>query len=122
MVRVKKSNSHRLGFSVELVFQINQHVKDKLLVLNIAKYLNCGVTYKHSTNAVAWQVSKFSDIIGKIIPFFSEYPILGEKSLDFKDFCEVAKIKKEKGHLTLEGLEIINKIKAGMNTGRKFQA
>ncbi len=120
MVKVQKSNSHRLGFSVELVFQINQHVKDKLLVLNIAKYLNCGVIYKHSTNAVVWQVSKFSDLTEKIIPFFSEYPILGEKSLDFKDFCEVVNIKKEKGHLTLEGIEKIKKIKAGMNTGRKF--
>lgn len=120
MVKVKKSNSHRLGFSVELVFQINQHVKDKLLVLNIAKYFNCGVIYKHSTNAVVWQVSKFSDLTEKIIPFFSEYPILGEKSLDFKDFCLVANIKKEKGHLTLEGIEKIQKIKAGMNTGIKF--
>ena len=41
LVRVKKSTTHRLGFGVELVFQINQHTRDKLLILSLVKYLNC---------------------------------------------------------------------------------
>jgi hypothetical protein len=118
MVRVKKSNTHRLGFLVELVFQINQHTRDKGLILSIAEYLNCGVIFKHSENAIVFRVTKFSDLTQRIIPFFSKYPILGEKSKDFKDFCEVAGIMQEKGHLTSEGLSKICQIKANMNTGR----
>lgn len=54
----------------------------------------------------------------KIIPFFEKYPILGEKSRDFKDFCKVAEQMKQKKHLTKEGLDQIREIKEGMNTGR----
>lgn len=38
--------------------------------------------------------------------------------MDHKDFSEVAKIMKVKGHLTLEGFKKIKSLKSGMNTGR----
>ena len=43
---------------------------------------------------------------------------IGTKSKDFDDFCKVANMMKEGKHLTVEGLDQIRKIKAGMNTGR----
>lgn len=57
----------------------------------------------------------------KIIPLFAKYPIGGIKLLDYKDFCEVANIMKDKGHLTTEGRDAILKIKDGMNTGRIYK-
>lgn len=52
----------------------------------IVKYLNCG--YISVNNAVVgFYVIKFAEIVNKIIPFFSKYPIEGVKSKDFKDFC-----------------------------------
>ena len=65
-------------------------------------------------------VTKFDDIVNIIIPFYNKYPIHGVKALDFKDFCLVAEMMKEKKHLTQKGLELIRKIKAGMNRGRKL--
>jgi hypothetical protein len=44
---------------------------------------------------------------------------LKEKLLDFKDFCVVASLMKDKHHFTKEGLEQIKEIKKGMNEGRK---
>ena len=79
------------------------------------------MVYKHSENAVVFKVTKFSDLTQNIIPFFSKYPILGVKSKDFYDFCEVADIMKEKGHLTIEGLNKIRLIRDRMNTGRNFE-
>jgi len=35
------------------------------------------------------------------------------------DFVKVAKLMKEKAHLSPEGLELIRRIKSGMNKGRK---
>jgi hypothetical protein len=58
------------------------------------------------------------DLDNKVIPFFDKYPIVGLKSLDFKDFCRVVELMKQKKHLTQSGLEQIRKIKEGMNTGR----
>ena len=103
---------------IELIFQINQHVRDKQLIACIAEYLKCGKIYKHSENAVVFRVSKRSNLTEKIIPFFTKYPILGIKVLDFKDFCLIAELTKNKAHYTEEGLAHIINIKANMNTGR----
>lgn len=62
---------------------------------------------------------KFSDNFTRIIPFFKQYPLLGCKSLDFKDWCEVAALIENKSHLTEGGLQRIKDIKAGMNLSRK---
>lgn len=35
-------------------------------------------------------VSKFNDIIEKVIPFFDKYPILGVKSLDYICFLKIS--------------------------------
>jgi len=44
----------------------------------------------------------------------------GIKRVDFEDFVKVARLIKEKAHLTEEGLEQVRGIKNGMNTGRDF--
>jgi hypothetical protein len=54
----------------------------------------------------------------KIIPLFRKYPILGVKSEDFQDWCNVAELMKEKKHLTQSGVDLICKLKASMNNGR----
>ena len=118
-VRISVSKTHSVGFRVELVFLLAQHSRDENLIRSIPVYLNCGTSIKRE-NAFDYRVRKFSDIAEKIIPFFKKYPIRGVKALDFEDFCRVAEMMKQKKHLTFEGLEEIRKIKAGMNTGRKW--
>ena len=119
IINIHKSSTHSLGQSVNLVFSIVQHMRDKGLLIRISEFLGCGTLYKQSENTVIIMISKFKDIVTTIIPFFLQYPIHGVKALDFKDFCLVAEMMKEKKHLIKEGLETIKKIKAGMNRGRK---
>lgn len=92
-------------------------------------YLDCGtVRNRKGGLAVDYRVDKFSDLTAKIIPFFEEYPIVGVKAQDFRDFCKVAVpqppgegvLMKAKKHLTTEGINQIKKIITGMNTGRKI--
>jgi hypothetical protein len=40
-------------------------------------------------------------------------------NLFFIDFCKIAELLKNKAHLTEQGLDLILKIKNGMNKGRK---
>lgn len=71
-------------------------------------------------NSVNLQISKFSDIDEIIIPFFTQYPILGIKSLDFKDFKSICKILKTREHLNSPLIfKKIQTIKSGMNLNRK---
>jgi len=116
-VKVRKPKENSKAY-IELIFQINQHVRDSQLIACIAEYLECGKIYKHSLNAVVFRVSKTSNLTEKVIPFFLKYPILGIKALDFQDFCLLAELIKNKAHCTEEGLNQIIRIKANMNTGR----
>jgi hypothetical protein len=118
MVRVINSSWKRLGFQVQLVFQISQHVRDELLIRSFTEYFNCGKIYKRQ-NVYDFKVTKYLDLTNKILPFFNNYPLQGVKVKDFLDFCKVAKIIEKKDHLIKDGLEQIRKIKINMNIGRK---
>ena len=60
-------------------------------------------------------VTNLSNQESKILPLFTDYPILGNKALDLADFRKIVEIVKMKGHLTQVGLEEIRRIKAGMS-------
>ena len=93
------------------------------LLRSFMGYLNCGkvqkkTNKKYNKEYFEFRVEKFADIDTKIIPLFIKYPIIGQKQLDFQDFCKIAKLMREKAHLTIEGFNKIRKIKEKMNTGR----
>ena len=121
LARIGKNSKVKTGLQVQLVLHIGQHERDLILMKNIMVYLDCGKILIKKRDEFAWvdlSVSKFSDIKEKIIPFFKSYKILGTKSHDFLDFCEIAELMEEKAHLTPSGLEKILKLKEGMNKGR----
>ena len=73
-----------------------------------------------SDNTVSLAITKNSELIELIIPFFEKYPIQGVKSLDFADFKRVAMMIGAKEHLTIEGLNRILEIKLNMNKHREW--
>jgi hypothetical protein len=120
MVTLINTSSNKLGFWVQLSFQLAQHSRDIELIKSFTKYLDCGNYIEYSKhNFVRFVVTRYSDITEKIIPFFDKYKIVGVKSQDYEDLKKVVDIMKVKGHLTAEGLDQIRKIKAGMNKGRQ---
>jgi hypothetical protein len=102
---------------ITLRVSISQHSRDKLLINNLMNTLNCGAVSKDD-NAVVLTIYKIKDVYNKITSLFNEYKIRGVKSLDFQDFCKIAKLVNEKAHLIPAGLEEIQKIKLNMNKGR----
>jgi LAGLIDADG endonuclease len=85
-------------------------------------YLGTGKIEKDSRfPAVILVIEKFADINKIIIPFFRNYTLLGVKQLDFLDWCKIANLMNEGKHLSIEGLDLIKKIKSEMNKGRKFK-
>lgn len=85
---------------------------------SFGEYFGCGKYYGTKGVVGNFVVTRLSDILDKIIPFYQKYPVVGVKYLDFADFCKAAEIMKVKGHLTQEGLEQICKIKQNMNSQR----
>ena len=52
----KATNTNKTGQTIQLIFKISQHRRDKKLLELIAKYMNCGAVYSHSENAFVFQV------------------------------------------------------------------
>jgi LAGLIDADG endonuclease len=103
------SSKTNLGFAVQLRFRIPQHDRDSKLIKVIIKYFGSG----------SLVINKFTTVTDKIIPFFDNYPLVGVKKNDFLDWCTVAKIMKNKAHLTQDGFNLIRTIKSGMNKSRE---
>ena len=108
------------SFYTKLSFSVSQHVRDEILLTQFINYLECGRIVKASNrpDGVLFIVSKFLDIKEKVIPFFQNYPLLGVKSMDYLDFCEVAKMIDNRTHWTPESLKKIRSLKSGMNSNR----
>jgi LAGLIDADG endonuclease len=98
--------------------------RDRRVVTEHAKKITIsavGLGSDRLEKSVNLQITKFADIVNIIIPFFNQYPIVGMKSLDFKDFKRVCDIIKTKDHLTSSSVfNQILKIKSGMNQNRKW--
>jgi hypothetical protein len=120
-INIYKSNT-KVGMTVRLIFKLTQHSRDEQLMRSLIEYLDCDGNVYFYKDIVDLKITKLSNLIEKIIPFFQKYPILGVKVKDFEDFTKVAELMQNKAHLTTEGLNQIRQIKAGMNTGRKFEA
>lgn len=118
-IRVYKSVKSKHGSAVQLAFILTQHSRDKELLKKIAQYLECGrVEDRSNGSACDFIVNSIKDFKNIIIPFFSKYPLMGTKSLNYNDFVKVFELMDAKKHLTEEGLAMIIRIKSGMNTGR----
>jgi len=117
MIKISKSPASKLGFGVQLIYQLTQNNTDEILMKCILTYFGCGTLVEDGTKIVYF-VRKFSNILDIIIPFFNNHSVRGVKFQDYLDWCKAADIIKTKGHLTLRGLEELKKIKAGMNRKR----
>lgn len=83
---MRKSPTHKAGVKVILHFRITQHLRDQALINSLIDYFGCGSVVVHSKeSSVVYLVNKISDILEKIIPFLSKYPLQGAKGQDFKD-------------------------------------
>ncbi len=121
IIKTSKSKTHKLGTSVTLNFLVFQNIRDAYLLESFSQVFGCGsFSIKEKTAIGTFAVTNFNNIVDNIIPFFEEYPILGAKAEEFKDFKEASVLIQSKAHLTKEGLDKILLIKSRMNFSREL--
>lgn len=118
MPEILKSSTHNIGYQVIIKFLITQHSRDVELLRSFISLLGGGFV-KERANISEFRLVKLFLITHKLIPFFHEYPIIGNKHQDFKDFCKIAELMSNNAHKNPSGLQLIREIKAGMNKGRE---
>jgi hypothetical protein len=117
---LSKNNKYKTGYSVQLRFVIGQHSRDRLLIEKLPEFFGCGYLQDFSNKAaVCYVVTDINNIMNVIIPFFNSYPIKGNKILDYLDFCKIARLIKDKVHLTENGLNEIKQLASNMNIKRE---
>jgi hypothetical protein len=116
-ISVAKNSATETGYLVSLRFQISQHLRDENLLRSFINYFGCGRFYplNGTKKRGDFAVTKLTDNLNIIIPFFLKNPLLGIKAYDFKLWCEAADIMTKKEHLASEGLNKILNLKALIN-------
>lgn len=115
---VRKSVGHKLGWRVEVIFQIGLHKKDlELLKLIQAYFDGIGIIVTNSNNMCAFRVSSPKQILNKIIPHFDKYFLITQKQADYLLFKKIVMLMERGEHLKLEGLQAIINIRASLNLG-----
>ena len=119
-ISIRKSSTCKIGKAVILKFQIAQHSRDTELMKSLITILGCGrIELNLARSVVYFLVTRYEDIINKVIPFFDKYLIEGAKVSDFSNFKKAAVLMSKKAHWTEEGLSEIQSIKSDMNFLRK---
>ena len=121
-VNINQSSLYRSGFRVQMHFHLKMQEKDKDLLEKVKNTIGCGAVYFQKEQRVnhcqcyRYTVSSQEDILNKIIPFFRQYPLQSySKNVNFKIFCRVADLVKDKAHFTEKGITKIRKLKSQMN-------
>lgn len=118
---IRANDEYKTGYRTDIVFEVYQHLRDKLLLQKFISFFDCGLLKKDSRNSTySFKISNHADIIEKLVPFFLKYSIEGVKALDFKDWIKGVEIVKSKNHLTISGLNELQTIKGNMNTRRNI--
>ena len=110
---------HGRLLEVRLLFAIELEESDEEILERIRTTLSCGNIYRLIYKShPKWQphcklkVSNIRDISEKVIPFFTKYPLQAKKKLQFKKFCRVARLIKEKRHLGNDNIKEILRIRS----------
>ena len=113
---IKKSTKVKVGWLVELRFEIRLHKRDEPLLKLIKAYFNgIGIIYKDS-KSVLYRVQRIKDL-NIIIYHFNKYPLITQKLADFLLLKRVFELVICKKHLTEEGIKEIFALKASINNG-----
>ena len=117
LILIRKNNKLKIGWNVELRFQITLHEKDAVLLEQIKKnYFGVGTIYKEQGQVVKFSVLSIKDI-SVIISHFDKYYLITQKRADYELFKQAFNIISNKEHLTQVGLLKIVALKASLNLG-----
>lgn len=114
---IKKNNHYRLGWRVDVVFQIGLHKKDLELLKLIKSYFGEIGSIVTFSEMCAFRVSSPEQILKKILPHFDEYPLITQKHADYLLFRDIVMLMVQGEHLKEEGLQAIVNIRASLNLG-----
>ena len=122
-ISIQRSKSAKFRWLFNPLFQVYQH-KDNSNVLFIYKdvfkwgYVS---TKGGNPSCYVYCVDKIQDLIDYVIPFFTSYPLLGEKYQNFLLFEQIVRSLSQGEHKTIEGFKYLTSLAFKMNHNGKYR-
>jgi hypothetical protein len=112
---------YNAGYQVFHRFVVTQGVKSVTCLEELRSFFGVGrifTNYRHDNHKehlCQYNVTKRSDLMETIIPFFRQFPLRSAKQADFEKFAECVELTAAGLHLTPQGLIQIAEIAQTMN-------
>src|SRR5688572_15954775 len=103
---ISKHKTKKLGLDARIHFQIEVRADDLDIIQDIQETLDCGRIYYLSYERYGWnphvelKVSSLKEIVNKLIPFLTQYPLRAKKRHSYELFLKAVEILQNKEHLT----------------------
>ena len=94
-VSVRKTQKYKVGWRVELIFEIGLNKKNIAFLKEIKNLFNIGSNLKQGSQLIQFIVYSVKDI-KVIIDHFDKYPLITDKNSDFKLFKQVYQLMEQK--------------------------
>jgi hypothetical protein len=117
-VSLRRKTDYKVSWQVVMSFNVSQ--KDPSILRILKDQLNCGIIKVRKKDGLySFDVTNPQDIIQKVIPYFSKYPIISESKIrNFAIFCEIAKLMSLGAHRENSGLKQILLLREKINEGK----
>ncbi len=117
-ISVQNMSSMTYGKQVRLVFKVTQHKNSIQVLYALRTFFGVGIVKPQSKNSdiMEFTCSRFENLQNVIIPFFEKYRLKTAKQFDFFRFRRASILMTRQEHLTLEGLESIEKLRKHMTS------
>jgi hypothetical protein len=119
-IALKNQKSAKVRWVLDPIFHVTQHSKDKDILYQIQRMLECGTIIKKygQPNTMQFVVQSRRELVDKVIPFFKQHP-LTTKNKDFQIFAAVVEsLDQHKHGNKKEFVELLKKV-FQMNGGGK---
>jgi len=116
-VSVQRNRSCRVGFQLVPEFHVSQN-GDRAQVLEMIRgRFGCGYIRPNSKKdrVLVLVVRDRDELMGRVIPFFEQYPMLSSKQVDFEKFACIVRAMASGHHRTLAGFGELLDVALSMN-------
>jgi hypothetical protein len=121
---VQRNKRMSRGWQVQPRFAVVQGERSLSALELLQDYFRCGRIYRnrrndnHKEDLFCFNVYRWKDLRGVIVPFFDSYPLVTAKREDFEKFKTVLSMMDRRMHLSIDGLREIAEITQTMNHKR----
>src|SRR5580698_11332570 len=124
-VAIQRNPSTRIGFQLVPEFRVSQDVS-RIEVLNlIRKRLDCGMVRQNHKGSrdhtYVLVVRRRDDLLGKVVPFFQQNPLISCKQEEFITFAHIVAGMNAGEHLSEGGFERLAALAIRMNGDGRYR-